>query len=340
MQNEPLVSFLMSVYNGEQFLEKSIEAIEKQTYKNFEAIIINDGSTDKTKEKLNALSDIRFKIIHNETNLGLTKSLNIGLKQAKGIWVARTDVDDCNDEERLEKQIQYAEHNDLDVCFTDWTMTEPDGKKFTHYDSERTIEQIRWLSLFRNSFGAHPTALFKREKILNLGGYNEKFRTSQDYELWNRCFQNQYKLGTCPAILVQRTNPLTSISTQHKETQSQNSIKVSSENIRHYLSSISDDDIYKLRWLLRGESTPHANISMKSGLKLIPKLVDTYLVNNPETQSHKIWTYIGRSLHWRIHKLKTFSDRVIALRLFCLAVVRSRGNYFSNFSQSNISQMD
>ena len=94
MKNKPKISVIMSVYNGTPFLEEAVESILKQTYKNFEFIIVDDASTDETWKYLKFLNDQRIKLLKNTKNLGLAASLNIALRQAQGDFVARMDADD------------------------------------------------------------------------------------------------------------------------------------------------------------------------------------------------------------------------------------------------------
>jgi len=103
------ISVLMSVFNGEAYLSEAIESILDQTYKNFEFIIINDCSTDNSKKILRkyANADKRIQLINNKQNLGLTKSLNFGLKNSHGEFVARMDSDDISLPIRLEEQYNY-----------------------------------------------------------------------------------------------------------------------------------------------------------------------------------------------------------------------------------------
>src|SRR5687768_10604451 len=107
----PSISVLMSVYNGARYLSQSIESILAQTFSDFEFIIIDDCSSDSTPQILNeyARQDSRIRIIRNSENKGLTASLNIGLTQAQGRYIARQDADDISLPQRFEKQIHYLE---------------------------------------------------------------------------------------------------------------------------------------------------------------------------------------------------------------------------------------
>src|SRR3989337_2996755 len=104
------VSVIMSVYNGERHLRESVDSILNQTFQDFEFIIINDGSKDQSKYILESYKDERIKLIHNK-NMGLTKSLNIGISIAKGKYIARQDADDISEPERLKTQYDFMEAN-------------------------------------------------------------------------------------------------------------------------------------------------------------------------------------------------------------------------------------
>src|SRR5699024_8998237 len=107
-----IVSVIMSVYNTKiDYLSDSIESILNQTFKDFEFIIINDNSNTAVTEYLNSIRDKRVRIFHNEVNVGLTKNLNYGVKQANGKYIARMDADDISHLNRLKKQVLFLEKN-------------------------------------------------------------------------------------------------------------------------------------------------------------------------------------------------------------------------------------
>ena len=99
----------MSVYNGEKYLREAIESILNQTFTDFEFLIVNDGSTDSSLEIILSYPDERIRVIRNDRNIGLTKSLNKALQQAKGEYIARQDADDISLQNRFEEQLIYLE---------------------------------------------------------------------------------------------------------------------------------------------------------------------------------------------------------------------------------------
>lgn len=190
-KKEPYVSIIMSVYNTkEQYLRGAIESILQQTHSNYEFIIIDDASSKECKDVLSSYKDERIVIIHNEKNYGLTKSLNIGIKRAKGDYIARMDADDICDLRRLERQVQYMEeHTDIAVlaCGT-YVYTGQESKQFAGAYRQFEQERIRVRLSFANIEFTHPSVMFRGAflKQYNLS-YDEKVKKAQDYNMWVRC---------------------------------------------------------------------------------------------------------------------------------------------------------
>jgi len=188
--NVPKVSVLMAVYNGEIFLRDAVESILKQTYSNFEFLIINDGSTDSTVDIINSYKDGRICLISNQANIGLTKSLNKGLSIARGEYIARQDDDDISHSRRLEKQVDYLEkHPNIALLGSQASVINEYGelqKAPIFYKLPLTWDCIRWYCMVNNPF-VHSAVMMRKDLIWNkYGGYNTSFKTSQDYELWSR----------------------------------------------------------------------------------------------------------------------------------------------------------
>lgn len=190
----------MSVYNGEKYLAEAIESILNQTYKNFELIIINDGSKDNSVEiiKNYMKQDNRIVLIDRE-NKGLPYSLNEGISVAKGEYIARMDADDISLPIRLEKQIYYMQKNELYVCGSYI-------KLFKNNIKEQTIEyplnneDIKFSLLFFSCL-AHPTVIFKKEVFEKIK-YNVDYKVAQDYQLWCDIVNANFKIGNIPEVLL------------------------------------------------------------------------------------------------------------------------------------------
>ncbi|MGJ0344510.1 glycosyltransferase [Aliarcobacter cryaerophilus] len=186
------VSVLMSVYNSENTLSKAIESILNQSFKNFEFIIIDDCSTDKSYEILKEYEnkDCRIKLYQNEKNLGLAASLNRGLKLCNSSLVARMDSDDYSYPERLEKQYNYFLNNkNIDVLGTAIALIDSNGIRYNDYFFPTTHEDIV-KRLNKSSPFAHPTVMYRKSLIFYVGGYDESLKRAQDYDLWKRLRNN------------------------------------------------------------------------------------------------------------------------------------------------------
>lgn len=183
------ISVVMSTKNTEiGMLQQAVESILSQTFRSFEFIIIDDGSTDESVDYLNSLQDERIRLIRNPVNIGLTKSLNIGLKAAKGKYIARMDSDDFSLPQRFEKQYAYMEaHPDVILCGSRVAFFSKDPSQT--YGVSRVVspdmEKYRALLLFYNPGPFHPTAFFRHETLLEHHvTYDENLKYAQDYGMW------------------------------------------------------------------------------------------------------------------------------------------------------------
>tara|TARA_Y100000310_G_scaffold96038_1_gene93804 strand:+ start:498 stop:1505 length:1008 start_codon:yes stop_codon:yes gene_type:complete len=184
----PRVTVLMSVYNGENYLGEAIDSILNQSFTDFEFIIINDGCTDSSRDVITSYSDHRIRLIDNQRNIGLTRSLNKGLELAQGEYIVRMDADDISLSKRIEKQVSFMHNNlSIDVCGS-WIKYFRNGNKIV-FRSPSDPEEIKANLFFRNII-FHPTVIF-RKKLPNGDRvfYNENYLRAQDYELWSRISQ-------------------------------------------------------------------------------------------------------------------------------------------------------
>ncbi len=208
----PTVTVLMSVYNGERYLAEAIDSILRQTYREFELLVIDDCSTDGSAAILAGLDDPRLRVLTNPTNIGLTRSLNRGLREASGELIARMDDDDVATPRRLELQTEFfRRHPETMVLGGAFTIVETDTGETTTMDVPTDPEELMATLLFRNVIG-HPLAMFPRATVMELGGYNEAVRYSQDYELWLRLGQRGAIRALPDNLLLHRHDPAKSIS--------------------------------------------------------------------------------------------------------------------------------
>ena len=215
-----LISVILPAYNAERFLKEAIDSILAQTYTDFELIILNDGSTDRTEEIILSYDDPRIRYVKNETNLKLIKTLNKGIELAKGKYIARMDADDISLPTRFEKEIRYMEeHPNCDVVSVlPYVMSE--SGEILH-KSRFFISTLHTSCLFVNLFATpilHPGTLFK-SKILKHYKYRDIPETLhvEAYDLWCRMFRDNIEFGVVKEHLLYYR--LTSTSVCHTESQ-------------------------------------------------------------------------------------------------------------------------
>lgn len=182
----PKVSVILPVYNGEKYVREAVESVLDQTFPDFELIIIDDGSTDATSEILDRFSDSRIARLRNEKNFGLVGSLNKGLGESRGEFIARMDADDVSLPERFEKQVAYlVAHPEIGVLGTAILQTDNRGQGIAAVVLPETHEAIL-REMLSGLAVAHPTVMARRQVVLAAGGYNPNFGDAEDTELWSR----------------------------------------------------------------------------------------------------------------------------------------------------------
>tara|TARA_B000000609_G_C24123840_1_gene321182 strand:- start:340 stop:1005 length:666 start_codon:yes stop_codon:yes gene_type:complete len=192
------ISIIMSVFNNSKTLKRSIESILNQDYKNFEFLIMNDSSTDSTKEILKNYknTDARIKIYENNKNLGLTKSLNILINNAKGELIARQDADDYSVNDRFSTQIEFLKNYNLDGC-TSRSKVISTGKVRPGLSY---FLPIKLAVKYKNPF-IHGTLLIKKKVLQDVGNYDENFYYAQDYKLFKDLIDKGYKIKSINKFL-------------------------------------------------------------------------------------------------------------------------------------------
>lgn len=229
----PKVTVLMTVYNGEKFLAEAIDGILNQTFRDFEFLIINDGSTDGSREIIKSYEDPRINLVDNETNIGLTASLNRGLSLAGGEYIARQDADDISLPGRLEKQISILERNLEIALLGSWYLEiDESGNPLREYKLPCEPLQISWDSIFYCSFS---TVVFRRELVLNnVGSYDESFRYAQDWELYSKIARTHTAVNIGECLVKYRLHSRSMTDTYGSVVQSEID-KVRTMNIGYYV---------------------------------------------------------------------------------------------------------
>jgi len=203
--SSPLVTVLMAVHNGADYVEAAVDSILRQSFTDFEFLIVDDGSTDDTALRLTRFTDPRIHRVRNDANLGLARSLNRGLALARGALIARQDADDVSHPSRLAEQAAFLEREPaVAVLGTQVRYIDTRGRTVSvaPWPKSTSALAIRWQLLFDGPF-VHASVMFRRDIVwATLGGYDESFVTSQDFELWSRVGAAGHAMRNLPATLV------------------------------------------------------------------------------------------------------------------------------------------
>lgn len=183
------ISVVMPVYNGEKNLKEAMDSIINQTFSDFEFIIINDCSTDKTEEIIQSYRDDRIVYVKNEKNMGVAATLNRGLDMAKGEYIARMDADDISILDRFEQQVSYMEsHGNVLMCGSNTTFIGAQaGRTYVPVSNDEITATI----LFSSPF-THPTVMIKRDYLNRKHlRYEKEFEGMEDYRLWSKIIMSK-----------------------------------------------------------------------------------------------------------------------------------------------------
>lgn len=203
--SQEIISIIMPVWKTKtKLLKESIKSIIEQTYDNFEFIIIHEKSNETIDIEIEKIfvefEDNRIKIIKVNEG-GLTNSLNIGIQNSRGKYIARMDSDDISDSHRLEKQLEYIKKNNLDLVGTWAYSILEEGTIIGKIKMPITHSEIRKKIMFHNPF-LHPTILFKKSIIQKVGQYDLKYNGAEDYQLYFKIISENFKVGNIPEYLL------------------------------------------------------------------------------------------------------------------------------------------
>lgn len=204
-EQAPLVSVVLPVYNAEKTIGRAVESILEQTFSNFELLIINDGSTDRTSKIISDFSDPRISILSQE-NKGLVLSLNRGIESAIGKYIARMDADDISLPGRLEKQVSFLGKNpSYAIVGTATKIIYEDGKKGIRYRPRNTADIRK--NIVRICPFTHSSVMIRKNVFDRVGLYDSSMDGSkellvEDYDLWVRILAAGYDMANLSDVLM------------------------------------------------------------------------------------------------------------------------------------------
>lgn len=237
---DPVISVVMPVYNGEDYVKEAIESILNQTFRNFEFIIIDDGSTDTTPEILSSFNDSRIKIFRNASNLKIANSLNKGIGNASGKYIARMDSDDIAYPERLQRQVKFLERNpSIGLVGTSVRLFGTQNRiKIRPKSSE--ANKIR---LFFQTCCTHPAIMFEKSiATKNEVQYSEEFVPTEDYFFIFQMSKYTKIYNLEDVLLKYRTFPEEIILLKYQDRRHNLGRRIRQEIFEHYNLSLTSEE--------------------------------------------------------------------------------------------------
>lgn len=197
----PVISVIMPVYNSGDYIEEAVASILRQTYSNFELIIIDDGSTDSSWGKIQQLEDERIIRLQNEKNSGVIATYINGFNVARGKFIAYMDSDDTASPDRLEKQVDFLErHPEIAIVSGALKYVSESGEELNRRWAPPTNPKLIMWTLFFENAVVNSAAMIRREAYIRFIENPPKLRYAYDYESW-AIFSESYLIANLPDIL-------------------------------------------------------------------------------------------------------------------------------------------
>lgn len=237
----PSVSVVMPVYNGGPFLKAAIESILNQTYKDFELILINDGSSDDSARIISSFNDGRIVSVTHEQNKGLIYSLNEGISLSRGKYIVRMDADDISLEDRFQKQVAFMEaHPQIGVAGTEYySFSEIKLKKIYAYTEPEILKSM----LIFKSCLCHPSVIIRKSVLTeNNIRYDERYKHAEDYDLWVQ-LSKVTKLSNVKGLLLKYRSHDQQVSISHTGIQKDNGYIIRENYLRELGFTYTEKDL-------------------------------------------------------------------------------------------------
>jgi glycosyltransferase involved in cell wall biosynthesis len=245
----PRVTVLMPVYNAALYVAAAIDSILSQTYRDFEFLIIDDGSADQSTQIIRSHDDPRIRFHTNIQNIGVTRTLNKGLELARGEYIVRMDADDISLPTRLERQVAFMDDNpDVGACGS-WVETF--GESVDIVRIPVAPEDICAHLLFHNVL-AHPAVCLRRQAFVENGlRYDEKYQHAEDFQLWQRASEH-FPIANIAEVLLKYNIHPKSISRTKQDEQAQTLRRIDQESLGRLGISASDAELHLHRCIGNG----------------------------------------------------------------------------------------
>jgi len=326
--SKPLISVVMAVYNAQTYLAEAIESILRQSVSDFEFLIIDDASGDDSKQIIEdfAKSERRIRLISNPENLGLGASLQKGVEEAKGKFIARMDADDISLPDRFEMQLAYLDlHPEILVLGGDHKLVDAQGKIFADLIYPKLPNRIRWNLLLGNGVIASNSAtLFSKEFFERYGNY-AALRAAQDFDLWSRTlFAQPFPIANISEIVLAYRQTDEMISKANRGHQEQIAVERRAKNIASLIGEDVDEDVVRA---YRTTGLAYSNLGeiISTWQKVYLVFVETFKPGDEELAEIKA-EFFQRLSHYTF--LNPFADgKNIRLNIFKLRNILNKQVY-------------
>ena len=277
----------MPVYNGERFLDEAIASVFAQDYGDFELVIVDDGSTDRTAEILAswAAREPRIVVITLDQNVGIPAALNHGLHAARAEFVARHDADDVFVSGRLREQLAVLE-SDPNVVLVSGIIETIDakGRRMSTFARIEPPEVTAYLLHFSNVVGGHAQVMYRRDQVLSIGGYDVHYALSEDYDLWTR-LARLGQIVTLPKVMMKKRVHQQRVSFVMSERQRNRSAAITRRMLTGLLGrELTDDEMQSVISVWKRGHRPH---SARVGHRILVEAYQHFIRMNPNVEHRR-----------------------------------------------------
>ena len=268
-----LISIIMPAYNAERHIRQAIQSILNQSYKHFELIIINDGSSDNTKAIIKSYSDNRIRFFENEKNSGIVYCRNKGLKLAKGEFIGMFDADDVAHQEKFSMQVSFLEENKDFGMVGSWAkFIDEDGKKLSgSWKLKASPAMIPAIMLFKNYF--LQSAVLYRQECIRKFSFKEGFDILEDYIIWLEIIQ-EYKAWNLQKYLVDYRIHSEGVTKKHSKEKLEKEKKVFRIQLMELGIDATEAEL-ELHIVIRNDQSISSIYTLKSIEKWLLKIIES-----------------------------------------------------------------
>lgn len=238
----PKLSVIMPIFNADKYLREAIDSIIKQSFTDWELIVINDGSTDSSENIIESYTDTRLRYYKNKHNIGLIKTLNNGIDLCKGEYIARMDADDISEEDRFKLQIAFLEKNkEYALCGTNARVIDENNNETGKILNLETNDYLQINLLFSVPF-IHPSMMIRSEVLKN-NRFDVGYKHAEDYELWCR-IADKHKVANIGNYLLRYRWHTSNVSVAHAEKQEEIKNKIICRELQNIGLVPSEQELY------------------------------------------------------------------------------------------------